>query len=106
MSLEESNKMSPKIPSQDSPSEPKVKPSFEGCYNYDKLKKEGLVDEEPEWKLEDLQKAIIDSAEMYDQLLDKARQHELPDQTAEAMWEMERKLWQQREGNGLDEPSY
>ena len=98
--------MSPKIPSQDSPSEPKVKPSFEGCYNYDKLKKEGLVDEEPEWKLEDLQKAIIDSAEMYDQLLDKAGQHELPDQTAEAMWEMVRKLWQQREGNGLDEPSY
>ena len=59
MSLEESNKMSQKIPSQDSPSE-------------------------PEWKLEDLQKAIIDSAEMYDELLDKAGQHELPAQTAEA----------------------
>ena len=29
-----------------------------------------------------------------------------PAKTAEAMWEMERKLWQQREGNGLDEPSY
>ena len=25
----------------------KVRPSFEGCYNYDKLKSEGLVDEEP-----------------------------------------------------------
>ena len=49
--------MSQKIPSQDSPSE-------------------------PEWKLEDLQKAIIDSAEMYDELLDKAGQHELPAQTA------------------------
>ena len=106
MSLEESNKMSQKIPSQDSPSEPKVKLSFDGCYNYDKLKKEGLVDEEPEWKLEDLQKAIIDNAEMYDQLLDKAGQEELPPTLAEDMWEMERKLWQQREGSQLDEPSF
>ena len=24
----------------------KVRPSFEGCYNYNKLKSEGLVDEE------------------------------------------------------------
>jgi hypothetical protein len=24
----------------------KIRPSFEGCYNYDKLKSEGLVDEE------------------------------------------------------------
>ena len=74
MSLEESNKMSPKIPSLDSSSD-------------------------IEWNLEDLQKAIVDNAEMYDQLLDKAGQHELPDQTAEAMWEMERKLWSQREGS-------
>ena len=81
MSLEESNKMSPKIPSLDSSSD-------------------------IEWKLEDLQKAIVDNAEMYDQLLDKAGQHELPSNTAEAMWEMERKLWQQREGNQLDEPSF
>jgi len=81
MSLEESNKMSPKIPSLDSSSD-------------------------IEWKLEDLQKAIIDNAEMYDQLLDKAGQHELPSNTAEAMWEMERKLWQQREGSQLDEPSF
>jgi len=80
MSLEESNKMSPKIPSLDSSSD-------------------------IEWNLEDLQKAIVDNAEMYDQLLDKAGQHELPDQTAEAMWEMERKLWSQREGK-LDESSY
>ena len=82
MSLEESNKMSQKIPSQDSPSE-------------------------PEWKLEDLQKAIIDSAEMYDELLDKAGQHELPAQTAEAMWEMERHMWSQRQQKeGVDESSY
>ena len=80
MSLEESNKMSPKIPSLDSSSD-------------------------IEWNLEDLQKAIVDNAEMYDQLLDKAGQHELPAQTAEAMWEMERKLWSQREGK-LDESSY
>ena len=80
MSLEESNKMSPKIPSLDSSSD-------------------------IEWNLEDLQKAIVDNAEMYDQLLDKAGQHELPDQTAEAMWEMERKLWSQRQGK-LDESSY
>ena len=26
--------------------EPKVKLSFNGCYNYDRLKKEGLVDNE------------------------------------------------------------
>jgi len=25
---------------------PKFRPSFEGCYNYNKLKSEGLVDEE------------------------------------------------------------
>ncbi len=82
MSLEESNKMSQKIPSQDSPSD-------------------------PEWKLEDLQKAIIDSAEMYDELLDKAGQHELPAQTAEAMWEMERHMWSQRQRqDGVDESSF
>ena len=28
--------------------EPKVKISFESCYNYDKLKKEGLIIEEEE----------------------------------------------------------
>ena len=81
MSSEESNKMSQKIRSVDS-----------NC--------------DIEWDLEDLKKAITDSAELYDELLDKAGQHELPEHTAEAMWEMERKLWQQREGNGLDEPSY
>ena len=82
MSLEELNKMSQKTPSQDSPSD-------------------------PEWKLEDLQKAIIDSAEMYDELLDKAGQHELPAETAEAMWEMERHMWSQRQRqDGVDESSF
>lgn len=81
MSLEESNKMSQKIRSVDS-----------NC--------------DIEWDLEDLKKAIVDSAELYDELLDKAGQHELPPQTAEAMWEMERKLWQQKEGKDLDEPSF
>ena len=79
MSLEESNKMSNQTPLQDSPSE-------------------------PEWDLEELKKAITDSAEEYDKLLDKAGQHELPRGTAEAMWEMERHLWQQREGK--DESSF
>ena len=81
MSAEESNKMSQKIRSVDS-----------NC--------------DIEWDLEDLKKAIVDSAELYDELLDKAGQHELPPQTAEAMWEMERKLWQQKEGKDLDEPSF
>ena len=79
MSLEESNKMSSQTPLQDSPSE-------------------------PEWDLEELKKAITDSAEEYDKLLDKAGQHELPRGTAEAMWEMERHLWQQRQGK--DEHSF
>ena len=79
MSLEESNKMSSQTPLQDSPSD-------------------------PEWKLEDLQKAIIDSADEYDKLLDKAGQHELPRGTAEAMWEMERQMWAQRQGR--DESSF
>ena len=83
MSLEESNKMSQKTLSQDSNSE-------------------------IEWKLEDLQKAIIDNAEAYDELLDKAGQHELPEETAEDLWEMERKLWAQRENKAahLDDHSY
>ena len=82
MSLEESNKMLSQTPLQGSPSD-------------------------PEWKLEDLQKAIIDSAEMYDELLDKAGQHELPEQTAEAMWEMERHMWSQRQQKeGVDESSF
>ena len=81
MSLEESNKMSQKTLSQDSSSD-------------------------IEWDLKDLQKAIIDNAEAYDELLDKAGQHELPAKTAEAMWEMERKLWQQRSDARLDEPRY
>ena len=79
MSLEESNKMSSHTPLQDSPSE-------------------------PELDLEELKKAIIDSADEYDKLLDKAGQHELPRGTAEAMWEMERQMWAQRQGR--DESSF
>ncbi len=79
MSLEESNKMSSQTPLQDSPSE-------------------------PEWDLEELKKAITDSADEYDRLLDKAGQHELPRGTAEAMWEMERHMWAQRQGE--DESSF
>ena len=79
MSLEESNKMSQKIRSVDS-----------NC--------------DIEWDLEDLKKAITDSAEEYDKLLDKAGQHELPRGTAEAMWEMERQMWAQRQGR--DESSF
>ena len=31
--------------------EPKIKPTFEGCYNYKKLKEEGLIEEKDEdWK--------------------------------------------------------
>ena len=79
MSSEESNKMSKKTPSQDSNSE-------------------------IEWDLEELKKAIIDSADDYNRLLDKAGQEELPSGTAEAMWEMERQMWAQRQGT--DEHSF
>ena len=80
MSSEESNKMSSQTHSQGSPSE------------------------EIEWDLEELKKAIIDSADDYNRLLDKAGQHDLPTGTAEAMWEMERQMWAQRQGT--DESSF
>ena len=80
MSLEELNKMSSQTPLQGSPSE------------------------EIEWDLEELKKAITDSADEYDKLLDKAGQHDLPRGTAEAMWEMERHMWAQRQGK--DESSF
>ena len=79
MSLEESNKMSEKTPSQD--------------LNFD------YNATDTEWDLDELKRAIIDNAEEYDRLLDKAGQHELPKGTAEAMWEMERHMWSQRQGN-------
>jgi len=84
MSSEELNKMSQKTRLQDLPSD------------------------EIEWKYEDMEKAILDSAELYDELLDKAGQEELPPQVAEDMWEMERKLWAQRENKDahLDDHSY
>ena len=79
MSLEESNKMSKKTPSQDSNS--KI-----------------------EWDLDLLKKAITDSADEYERLLDQAGQHELPSGAAEAMWEMERHMWAQRQST--DESSF
>ncbi len=88
MLSEESNKMSKKTPSVDS--------------NFDYDASNGDI----EWKLEDLKKAILDNAKMYDELLDKAGQETLPPNTAESLWEMERKLWQQREGSQLDDHSY
>ena len=65
---------------------------------------QGSPSEEIEWDLEELKKAITDSADEYDKLLDKAGQHDLPRGTAEAMWEMERQMWAQRQGK--DESSF
>ena len=65
---------------------------------------QGPPSEEIEWDLEELKKAIIDSADDYNKLLDKAGQEELPSGTAEAMWEMERQMWAQRQGT--DEHSF
>ena len=65
---------------------------------------QGSPSEEIEWDLEELKKAIIDSADDYNRLLDKAGQEELPSGTAEAMWEMERQMWAQRQGT--DEYSF
>ena len=65
---------------------------------------QGSPSEEIEWDLEELKKAIIDSADDYNRLLDKAGQHDLPTGTAEAMWEMERQMWAQRQGK--DESSF
>ena len=65
---------------------------------------QGSPSEEIEWDLEELKKAIIDSADDYNRLLDKAGQEELPSGTAEAMWEMERQMWAQRQGT--DEHSF
>ena len=62
--------MSKKTHSQDSNSKPKIKLSFETCYNYDKLKKEGFVDDgEIEWDIEELKKSIRDAADEYDKLV-------------------------------------
>ena len=84
MSSEESNKMSKKTPSQD--------------LNFD------YNATNTEWDLDELKRAIIDNAEEYDRLLDKAGQHDLPQGTAVAMWEMERQMWAQSQGT--DESSF
>ena len=68
MSSEESNKMSKKIPSQDSNSD------------------------EIQWDIEDMKKAIVDSAEdHWDAFLDSTGQYGNP--SAELQWEAEKKRW-------------
>jgi len=79
MSLEESSKMSNQTPSQD--------------LNFENPRPE----EDIAWDIEEMRKAIIDSAEEYDRLLEKAGNESPPEGTAEAMWEMEKKMWRQRE---------
>ncbi len=79
MSSEESNKMSPKTPSQD--------------LNFENPRPE----EEIAWDIEEMKRAIIDNAEEYDRLLDRAGQEAPPEGSAEAMWEMEKKMQQQKE---------
>ena len=67
MSSEESNKMSPKKPLKDSHSEPKIKLTFEKCYNYNQLKKEGLVDYEnprPEEDIAEMMRVIVDAEDI------------------------------------------
>ena len=79
MSLEESNKMSQKTPSQD--------------LNFENPRPE----EEIAWDIEEMRKAITDAAEEYDKLLEKAGNESPPEGAAEEMWEMEKKMWRQRE---------
>ena len=79
MSLEESSKMSNQTPSQD--------------LNYENPRPE----EDIAWDIEEMRKAITDAAEEYDRLLEKADNESPPEGTAEAMWEMEKKMWRQRE---------
>ena len=58
MSSEESNKMLQKTPSQDSHSKPKISP-LGSCYNYNRLEKEGLVD-----NTEEMMQAILDAEDI------------------------------------------
>ena len=58
MSSEESNKMSPKKPSKDSHSEPKIAP-LGSCFNYNRLEKEGLGD-----NTEEMMQAILDAEDI------------------------------------------
>ena len=79
MSLEESSKMSNQTPSQD--------------LNFENPRPE----EDIAWDIDEMKKAITDAAEEYDRLLEKAGNESPPEGTAEAMWEMEKKMWRQRE---------
>ena len=58
MSLEELNKMSPKKLSKDSHSKPKIAP-LGSCFNYNRLEKEGLVD-----NTEEMMQAILDAEDI------------------------------------------
>jgi len=81
MSLEESNKMSQKEPSQDSNSD------------------------EIQWDLEELKDSIKRSAEeQWDELLSQSGQDLVPGQIAAAVWEMEKK--KSKELDKLNQDSY
>ena len=78
MSSEESNKMSKKIPSQDS--------SFENP------RPEEEIADDIKWDIEELKKAIVTSAEdHWDAFLDSAGQIDQPPGTAEMLWDAEKK---------------
>ena len=81
MSLEESNKMSKKIPSQDS--------------NFENPRPEEEIADDIQWDIEDLKKAIVTSAEdQWDAFLDGTGQYGNP--SAELQWEAEKKRWKQQ----------
>jgi len=65
MSSEESNKMSKKTPSQDSNSEEEYVPGGITDNIFSKKAKE----EQMEWDLEEMKKALLDNADDYDKLM-------------------------------------
>ena len=65
MSSEESNKMSKKTPSQDSNSEEEYVPGGITDNIFSKKAKE----EQMEWDLEEMKKALLDNADEYDKLM-------------------------------------
>jgi hypothetical protein len=65
MSSEESNKMSKKTPSQDSNSEEEYVPGGITDNIFSKKAKE----EQMEWDLEEMKKALLDNADDYDKLI-------------------------------------
>jgi len=65
MSSEESNKMSKKTPSQDSNSEEEYVPGGITDNIFSKKAKE----EQMEWDIEEMKKALLDNADDYDKLM-------------------------------------